>query len=130
MYYTTAQYAHVLAARLWFREKSLKSIAKDWEVSEQDVKDIQNSEEYLSAIETLMRTTRSPANILKWMDSYGDTISSELSKRFGLPETTLSAMVDRVKRDIHESRNWGAPMVAPGGSGIPYTYPTGNSEDY
>ena len=130
MHYTTAQYTHVLAARLWFRVKNLKSIAKDWEVSEQDVKDIQNNEEYLSAIETLRRTTRSPANILKWMDSYGDTIASALSERFGLPETTISAMVDRVKRDIHESGNFGVPMVATGGSGIPYTYPTGDSEDY
>ena len=25
---------------------------------------------------------------------------------------------------------WGAPMVATGDKGIPYTYPTGNSEDY
>ena len=29
-----------------------------------------------------------------------------------------------------KSRGFGASMVATGGSGIPYMYPTGNSEDY
>lgn len=33
MYYTKTQYAQVLAARLWFRAKSIKSIAEDWEIS-------------------------------------------------------------------------------------------------
>ncbi len=29
-----------------------------------------------------------------------------------------------------KSSKWGAPMVVTGDKGIPYTYPTGNSEDY
>lgn len=34
------------------------------------------------------------------------------------------------KKPRRKSRNFGVPMVATGDSGVPYTYPTGNSEDY
>ena len=35
------------------------------------------------------------------------------------------------KRRKRSKRNkWSAPMVATGNRGTPYTYPTGNSEDY
>ena len=40
----------------------------------------------------------------------------------------ISQQKKRKKR--RKSSKWGAPMVATGGRGIPYTYPTGNSEDY
>ena len=33
-------------------------------------------------------------------------------------------------RKRSKSNKWGAPMVATGNKGTPYTYPTGNSEDY
>ena len=33
-------------------------------------------------------------------------------------------------RKNSKSNKWGAPMVATGNRGIPYTYPTGDSEDY
>ncbi len=29
-----------------------------------------------------------------------------------------------------KSNKWGAPMVSTGNKGRPYTYPTGDSEDY
>ena len=34
------------------------------------------------------------------------------------------------RRKSSKSNKWGAPMVATGDNGRPYTYPTGNSEDY
>ena len=34
------------------------------------------------------------------------------------------------KKRRKKSRNFGVPMVATGDSGVPYTYPTRNSEDY
>ena len=34
------------------------------------------------------------------------------------------------RKKRRNSSNCGAPMVATGDRGIPYTYPTGNSEDY
>lgn len=34
------------------------------------------------------------------------------------------------RKKLRKSSKRGAPMVATGGKGIPYTYPTGNSEDY
>ena len=103
MYYDKTQYFQVLAARLWFRVKSLKSIAEDWEISEDEVRAIQSSEEYRSAVETLIRTTRSPRNILKWIDSYGDTMPSEFGKRMELPDTVVSEIIEKVKREIHRN---------------------------
>ena len=34
------------------------------------------------------------------------------------------------RKKRRKSNRFGVPMVATGGRGIPYTYPTGNSEDY
>ena len=101
MHHTKAEYAQVLAARLWFRVKSLKSIAEDWEISEDEVRAIQSTEEYRSAVETLIRTTRSPGNLLKWIESSGDHIPSGLAERMGLSEEAVSEMVERIKQDIH-----------------------------
>ena len=107
MDYTQAEYAQVLAARLWFRTKSLKSIAEDWEISVDEVRIIQGSEEYRLAVETLIRTTRSPENILKWIDSYGDTMPSELGERMGLPDTVVSEMIEEIKQEIRTKWNIG-----------------------
>lgn len=104
MYYTMAQYDQVLAARLWFRVKSIKSIAEDWEISVNEVRTIQGSEEYCSAVETLIRTTRSPGNLLKWIESAGDHIPSGLAKRMGLPDTVVSEMIEKIKQNI--STKW------------------------
>ena len=95
MYHTIAEYAHVLAARLWFRAVSLKTIAKGWGTSEDFVRFIQSTKEYRSAVENLMRTARSPGNIIKWRKSWGDDLP-KLAERMGLPETVISEMVDRV----------------------------------
>ena len=103
MDYTTAEYAHVLAARLWFRVKSLKSIAEDWEISVDEVRDIQRTEEYRSVVEKLMCTSRSPRNLLKWIDSYGDTMPSALGERMGLPDTVVLEMIEKIKREIHRN---------------------------
>ena len=96
MDHTIAEYAQVLAARLWFRSKSLKTIAKDWGTSEDFVLFIQSTKEYRSdTVEKLMRTTRSPGNILKWRKSWSDDLP-KFAERMGLPETVISEMVDRV----------------------------------
>ena len=102
MYHTTAEYAHVLAARLWFRVRSLKGIAKSWGTSEDFVRGIQESEEYREAVEKLMRTSRSPENLLKYIEEeeHKGWIPSGLAKRMGLLETDILEMIDRVKVDI------------------------------
>lgn len=102
MFHTMAEYANVLAARLWFRVKNLKSIAEDWEISEDEVSTIQGTEEYHSAVETLMRTTRSPHKFLEWIESSGDYIPSGLAERMGLPEKVILEMVNRVEEDMRD----------------------------
>ena len=56
-----------------------------------------------------------------------------------LPTETIQKYAEQIKslNDLIGSltsrqkiSEWGAPMVATGDPGIPYTYPTGNSEDY
>jgi len=102
MYHTTAEYAHVLAARLWFRVKSLKGIAEAWGTSEDFVRDIQESTEYRFAVEKLMRTSRSPGNLLKWIEieEHSGYLPSGIAERMGLPEIAVLEMVDRIKSDI------------------------------
>ena len=68
MHDTIAKDAQVLAASLWFRSKSIKPIAENWEISEDAVRFIQKTQEYRSAVEELMCTPRSPRNILKWIE--------------------------------------------------------------
>ena len=45
-------------------------------------------------------------------------------------EPTTQKKKSRKSRKRRKGNKWGAPMVATGGKGTPYTYPTGNSEDY
>ncbi|MDE0324123.1 MAG: hypothetical protein OXN27_09400 [Candidatus Poribacteria bacterium] len=61
---------------------------------------IQSSEEYRFAVEKLMRTSRSPGNLLKWIEKeeHSGYIPSGLAERMGLPKAVVSEMIDRIKR--------------------------------
>ena len=108
MHYTQAEYAQVLAARFWFLTKSIKSIAKDYEISEDEIRAIQSSEEYRAAVETLIRTSRSPGNILKWIEKYPRSeMPAEFGKRMGLSKEVVSEMIERVEQDIRTRWNIG-----------------------
>ena len=102
MDYTIEQYARNLAARFWFINNSMKieTIAQEWEISVEDVWGILRSEAYRSEVETLLRTTRSAKNLLKWIESAGDHIPSGLARRMRLSETVVSEMIEKVKQDI------------------------------
>ena len=102
MHHTIAKYAQFLAASLWFRSKSIKPIAESWDISEDAVRFIQKTQEYRSAVEELMRTTRSPRNILKWIERESSVgfIPSGLAERMGLPEPVISEMIEKLKHDI------------------------------
>lgn len=96
-YHTEAEYAKVLAARLWFRVRKLVYIAEEWGTCEGHVREILKSEAYRTEVETIMRTSRSPENFLKWVESSGDYIPSGLAERMHLPGQDISEMVERVK---------------------------------
>ena len=99
MHYTKAE---LLAARFWFNENSIKTktIADHWGIKVADADAILESEEYLSAIEGLIRTTRSQRNLLNWLQSY-DATPSALVKRFRLSsEEGIRRILEKVKQDI------------------------------
>ena len=108
MHHTQAEYVQALAARLWFLTKSIKSIAKEWEISVDDVLVIQNSAEYRSVVETLMHTTRSPGNTLKWIEKYPRSeMPAKFGKRMGLSGEVALEMIERVEQDIRTKWNIG-----------------------
>ena len=102
MDYPKAQYACNLAARFWFHKNNIKieTIANYWEISVDEVRDILDSEEYLSAVETLIRTTQSPGNVLKWIESSPYAEPSKFAERMELTETAASEMIEKIKQDI------------------------------
>ena len=59
-------------------------------------------------------------------------IDFNISKARDVQETMVSKFDKLLKDDIRRQKRskWGTPTVATGGQGIPYTYPTGDSEDY
>ena len=103
MDYPKAQYARNLAARFWFINNNIKieTIAQEWEISVEDVWDILHSKAYRLEVETLLRTTRSPTNLLKWIESFGDHIPSGLARRMRLSETVFSEMIEKIKGELH-----------------------------
>lgn len=58
-------------------------------------------------------------------------IDFNIPKAHNVQETMVNKFDKLLKDDIRKKGSkWGAPMVATGDRGIPYTYPTGDSEDY
>lgn len=102
---THPQMVRNLAARLWFRAMGLESIAEYLEISVDEISDILSSEAYRVEVETLLRTTRSPGNLLKWIDREGDdVIALRLAARMHLPDTVVSEMIANAKRDIRQGK--------------------------
>ena len=58
-------------------------------------------------------------------------IDFNISKARNVQKMMVDKFDKLLKNDIRgKGSKWGAPMVATGDRGIPYTYPTGDSEDY
>ena len=94
--------AQVIAASLWFYggprkspERIKNDIPDSLDITEVEVRDILKSDEYLEAVEALMMSTRSPRNIVKWINSPHNTPSS-FGNRMGLSWDDASNLLAQV----------------------------------
>ena len=93
--------AQVIAARLWFRIKSLDSIALDLGISVDDVLEIMDSAEYVTAVASMMLSTRAPEQLRRWIKSKPHSqMVSHLSKRMGLSEQIVDELIEKVLNKI------------------------------
>ena len=71
----------VIAARQWFHKISIKTIASHLDISEGEVRAAMNTPEYVEAVADLMLSTRSPANIVRYIEAQ---MPSDFGERMGL----------------------------------------------
>ena len=93
--YTVPQ---ILAMRQWFHKKEIENLGLPLGLSEGEVRDAIEDPEYVETIANLMRTTRSPARLRKWIETYPRSrMPAELAERFGLPEAVMSELIKQVE---------------------------------
>ena len=85
----------VVAARLWFRVKTLESIAADGDLSVSKIHEVIDSPEYVEAVANLMLSTRSPANLKKWIKKL-DNPASHIANRMWLAEDVAEELIGKV----------------------------------
>ena len=83
----------VIAARQWFSPIKIESLASHLDISEDEVRAVINSPEYVETVGNLMLTTRSPAKLRKWIRS---EMPSNFGERMGLSETVVSELIEKV----------------------------------
>ena len=90
----------IIAAHLWFKNKNKRgahNIAAQLDISLEEVRAIQASDEYLRVVESLMMNTRSPDNIVQWIKKYPPNLMpGELGERMGLSEITILELIEKV----------------------------------
>lgn len=94
---TLLELPQVIAARQWFHKIEIESLASLLDISENEVLTAMDSPEYVEAVANLMLTTRSPANIRKWIETYPRSeMPSKLGKKMGLSEAVVSELIEKV----------------------------------
>ena len=94
---TLLELPQVIAARQWYRAIKISTLASLLDVSENEVRTAINSPEYVEAVANLMLSTRSPANIRKWIETYPRSkMPSKLGKRMGLSEAVVSELIEKI----------------------------------
>ena len=92
-----AETTQTIAELCWYHQASLKYLAMHLKISEDDVRAIRDSDEYLAAVETLIHTTQSQAEIVQWIETYPrNEMPSKFGKQMGLAETVVSELIEKV----------------------------------
>lgn len=88
----------ILAMRQWFNKRKIENLGVPLGLSVDEVRDAIKDPEYMETIENLMRTTRTPSKLKKWMESYPRReMSVGLSERFGVSEEDMAEFIARVE---------------------------------
>ena len=84
--------------RPWYyagRKRGPKALALHLKISEDEIRDIMKSDEYLAGVENLIRTRRAPEDLKKWIETYKN-MPSRFGKRMGLSPEVVSELIKRV----------------------------------
>ena len=89
----------ILAMRQWFQKKEIETLGVPLGLSEAEVRDAIEDPEYAETIANLMRTTRSPAELKKWIEihQHREKKLAELAERFGISEAVMSELIEQVE---------------------------------
>ena len=97
-----AETTQTIAELCWYHRTNLKYLAMHLKIGEDEVCAIRDSDEYLAAVEGLIHTTRSPAEIVEWIETYPRSeMPLRFGKRMGLPETVVSQLIEKVLAECH-----------------------------
>ena len=84
--------------RQWFNKKKIGNLGGPLDLSVTEVRAAIEAPEYVETIANLMRTTRSPAELKKWIETYPRSrMPAEFAERFGLPEAVMSELIEQVE---------------------------------
>ena len=88
----------ILAMRQWFHKKEIETLGVPLGLSISEVRDAIEDPEYLETIANLMRSTRSPTEIKRWIETYPrHKMPAEFAERFFLPEAVMSELIEAVE---------------------------------
>ena len=88
----------ILAMRQWFHKKEIETLGVPLGLSEAEVRDAIEDPEYVETIANLMRTTRSPVELKKWIERYPRReMPAKLAERFGVSEEDMSEFINQVE---------------------------------
>ena len=97
-----AETTRAIAELCWYHRTTLKHLAKHLKISKDEVRAIRGSDEYLAAVERLIHTTQSPAEIVAWIETYPRSeMPLRFGKQMGLPETVVSQLIEKVLAECH-----------------------------
>ena len=89
----------ILAMRQWFHKKEIETLGVPLGLSEAEVRDAIEDPEYVETIVNLMRSTRSPTELKKWIEIHqrSEKQLAELAERFGVSEEDMSEFINQVE---------------------------------
>ena len=76
-------------------QEKIEDLGVPLSLSEAEVRDAIKDPEYVETIANLMRTTRSPVKLKKWIEAYPRSkMPAELGESFGLSEAVMSELIE------------------------------------
>lgn len=96
-YISSGEFVRALAEFRWGKARTTKDVAEHFVISEEEVLNIQNSAAYLSEVENIMMTFRSPRKTVSWIDTYPKQFMPErFGKRMAISESVAEVLIDKV----------------------------------